>query len=276
MSASVKKWLAQRIASIDSVQKCVVDRGADIVVYSWRGIIIHVHVLDEPIKVRNLKKLAQEATRIGVGSLFVVDARLLPPDGARLTPDEWILAVHALTDGKIYAYRSDGQETHIFQVHLKPTTKPDERDVWYGPDIALGQLPFYRLWVKMQSIKGDYLVANFAADPFWRNPDYRNGRMAADERQRAQKAGQYERYDFGYGNGPAHAISQPVPTQLEISYTLLGLKLGASCEEIKAAFRKLAMEVHPDVSNLPKDEAENKFRALNDAYNFIRDQGACT
>src|SRR5688500_15713177 len=117
MSAVVKKWLAEHISRIDSVQKCVLGPEADIVVHSWRGIRIHVTLVDQPIKTRNLKRMVQEATRLGIGSLFVVDARLLPPDSARIVPDEWLLAIHALTDDKIYAYRVDASGPHIFQTH---------------------------------------------------------------------------------------------------------------------------------------------------------------
>jgi curved DNA-binding protein CbpA len=32
----------------------------------------------------------------------------------------------------------------------------------------------------------------------------------------------------------------------------------------------MARELHPDVSTLPKEEAEHRFRQLNEAYTFIR------
>lgn len=47
-------------------------------------------------------------------------------------------------------------------------------------------------------------------------------------------------------------------------YKLLEVDPGASASEIKAAFRKLALIWHPDVSNEP--DAEAKFMSLSHAY----------
>jgi molecular chaperone DnaJ len=54
-------------------------------------------------------------------------------------------------------------------------------------------------------------------------------------------------------------------------YSLLNIDRTASREEIKKAYRKLAMEFHPDV-NLDKD-AEEKFKALREAYSVLGDSG---
>ena len=276
MPSLIHRWLAEQIASLDSVQKCVLgSQEASIIVHSWNGVLINVHVVDEPIKTRTLKKMAQEATRVGVGTLCVINAALLPPDGVRLLPPEWLLSVHALTDNKIYAYRIDQGQPVIFQVHFKIAVKLDERDVWYGPEIEIGKLPFYRVWVKTPALKGDFLIANFAADPFWHNRDYRNQRAAKREQERAERSNGRAHYEYGYhGYNPGELV-QKQQTPLESSYAALGLKPGVPCEEVKSAFRKLARETHPDVSTLPKNEAESRFHTLTEAYTFIRDNGGC-
>ena len=46
-------------------------------------------------------------------------------------------------------------------------------------------------------------------------------------------------------------------------YEVLGLGKGASDDEIKAAFRKLARVYHPDVSK--EENAEEKFKEINEA-----------
>ena len=51
---------------------------------------------------------------------------------------------------------------------------------------------------------------------------------------------------------------------------LLGLKKGATDDEIKSAFRKLAMKYHPD-KNQGDKEAEEKFKELNEAYSILYD-----
>ncbi len=53
-------------------------------------------------------------------------------------------------------------------------------------------------------------------------------------------------------------------------YELLGLGKGASDQEIKKAFRKLAKEHHPD-SNQNSKEAEQKFKEINEAYEVLSD-----
>ena len=50
-------------------------------------------------------------------------------------------------------------------------------------------------------------------------------------------------------------------------YEILGIERGASDPEIKKAFRKLAREVHPDVSDAP--DAETHFREAAEAYEVL-------
>jgi molecular chaperone DnaJ len=53
-------------------------------------------------------------------------------------------------------------------------------------------------------------------------------------------------------------------------YQTLGVQRGASDEVIKKAYRKLAMECHPDRNNGSK-ESEEKFKAITEAYDVLRD-----
>jgi molecular chaperone DnaJ len=53
-------------------------------------------------------------------------------------------------------------------------------------------------------------------------------------------------------------------------YTTLGVQRGASAEEMKKAYRKLAMQYHPD-RNPGDAKAEAKFKELNEAYDVLKD-----
>ncbi|MFL5616691.1 MAG: molecular chaperone DnaJ [Gemmatimonadaceae bacterium] len=53
-------------------------------------------------------------------------------------------------------------------------------------------------------------------------------------------------------------------------YNVLGVPRGASDDDIKKAYRKLAMQYHPDRNNGAKD-AEEKFKEITEAYDVLRD-----
>ncbi len=53
-------------------------------------------------------------------------------------------------------------------------------------------------------------------------------------------------------------------------YETLGVPKTASQDEIKSAFRKLARQYHPDVSDAP--DAEEKFKQINEAYAVLSDE----
>ncbi|EES19943.1 hypothetical protein BDA96_09G244700 [Sorghum bicolor] len=54
-------------------------------------------------------------------------------------------------------------------------------------------------------------------------------------------------------------------------YKILGVDKGATDDDLKKAYRKLAMKWHPDKNPNNKKEAENKFKQISEAYEVLSD-----
>lgn len=277
MTSTVKRWLASQLSGLDSVRSASIDDDGRVVARTWSGTLIRAYLLDAPIKARALRKIIQDATRIGVGTLLIIDAKLIPDDGERFTPDEGLIALHALYKDKFYTYRYDKAGPRIGQAHLRQVGRGDEREIWYGPDIEIRHLPCYRVWVKAPpTIKGDWLMASFGSEAFWKATDYHAMREILRQQQRSHNP-TYQVWNAGTSWSPptSEPASPPPPprsplTKLEQSFAHLGLPASAGSDEVKAAFRRMARECHPDVSNLPKAEAETRFKRLYAAYIYIK------
>src|SRR5712671_6669485 len=54
-------------------------------------------------------------------------------------------------------------------------------------------------------------------------------------------------------------------------YDILGVSKSADADELKRAYRKLAMQFHPD-RNPGDQSAEHKFKDINEAYDVLKDE----
>jgi len=61
-----------------------------------------------------------------------------------------------------------------------------------------------------------------------------------------------------------------MPVQYKDYYQVLGVAKGATQDEVRKAFRKLARQHHPDVAK-DKKTAETKFKQINEAYEVLGD-----
>jgi DnaJ-class molecular chaperone len=55
-------------------------------------------------------------------------------------------------------------------------------------------------------------------------------------------------------------------------YEVLGIDRGANQEEIKKAFRRLALRYHPDRNPQNQKQSEERFKEINEAYQVLIDE----
>ncbi|MBZ0297306.1 MAG: J domain-containing protein [Anaerolineae bacterium] len=277
---TLAQWLKAQLEELVNVQRCILNRkpsaGArtrepDVTVYMWTGVHIHIYILLEEQKPRTLKQIIQGDTGLGISSLFIVAPHLLPPDNQVLTPPEWLADIHALTNDRVYSYQVVDTGFELFQVHFENTGMLDECKVIYSRSFGVHQLRYSRVTVKPRAVKGFWMMADFGLDPFWRQD---SGRYQPPPRPQygQQRAKQTNQQKNSQQQSQNRARQEPPPqqSQLELSYTLLGIDMSATQEEVKSAFRRMAFAVHPDVSDLEKAEAEARFKALSEAYEYIK------
>ena len=278
-----KRHFRDQLASFVNVQRSTLGqplmaaspvRDVDIVVKMWAGVIIHIHVIDEPIKVGRVRKIIENATDNGIPVLFLLDAALLPAAKTHVPVDQWYVPFQSLVDDRAYCYRLDDTKPQIFPVQFRPYSRI-ELEVAYGAALNISQIQHSRVTVRQSSLKGFWLLADFETDPNANVPPIRrtdySSYQYAGPRQSFQDLPHWEKIPTGdKTNTPPPNTNLPQKSRLEIAYETLGLSSSATREEAKAVFRKLAFEVHPDVSELPKPEAEARFKLLSEAYAFIK------
>ena len=278
-----KKLLCEQIARFVSVQRCVLGqpmmaaapvRDVDIMVKMWAGIVIHIHVIDEPIKVGKVRRIIESATDNGIPTLFLLDGSLLPPAKTHIAFDQWYVPFQSLVNDRAYCYRIEENAPVIYPVQFRPYSRI-ELEVAYGSQLVINQIQHSRISVRQSTLKGFWLLADFETDPNANVPPIRRTDYSSYQyngpRQSFQDMPHWEKVPKGEPGGmPPPNPNLPQKSRLEMAYEVLGVSTTASREEVKAVFRKLAFEVHPDVSTLPKPEAEARFKMLSEAYAFIK------
>lgn len=72
--------------------------------------------------------------------------------------------------------------------------------------------------------------------------------------------------DMNIRRALARAVKSLKLSQRKDWYKILGISRTASMSEIKKAYKKLALQWHPDKNVDNKEEAEDKFREIATAY----------
>jgi hypothetical protein len=235
---------------------------ADIVVSTWMGARLYIYLLKKPPKVRDLKSILRENSRTGIGSLFVMNVRELPKHDDVLRLSDWQEALMLLNEDFIYAYSVEDGGISLTQVHFEASSAKDEYRVWYLRNFNIENVSVRKQDIQ-GNIKGAWHLGDIASPAYKRRMNY-------------ERVNQRFHYRTKYTQDIPHSGTnggkpRKRTDQLAQYYTLLGVDKDATEVEIKAAFRRIALQVHPDVSALPRQEANRRIKELNEAYDFIKE-----
>lgn len=273
MDSITYQWFRQQVKTLPGVRNCIPERSsdADFVIRTWVGMNVNVYFLNGTPNVRSLKRVIQENTRTYRASIFIALHNLMPPDHKRLIPDEWMHALHELNSERVYTF-NPGEEC-LHQVHFDHLPDGIQREAWHGDEVTFEKLRVLNVTAKLRVIRGQWMMADFGPNPYWMKSEHRAERLKQryhGSRQRRVYGAAWGHYDMGGHPGGATDEALQQAHELERCHRLLGIVPTATKDEVKAAFRKLAREFHPDVSQLTKDEAEARFREINRAYETIK------
>lgn len=273
MSETTRNWLRQQVKQLPSVRTAHPHRDgeADLIIRTWVGMSAKVYLLDGIPNLRALRRVLHENTNnYHQATLFVVHHALMPPDTKRLRPDDWMHALHELNSERIYTYLPD--QAGIQQVHFDYLPDGIEREAWHGGWITLEKLRVLTVTAKTRPLRGQWIMADFGPNPYWRKSEQRAERLRQRWQRRGPQDFTWTHYDMGGMPGGAtnEDLQRAHMSELERSFDILGLSLEASQADVKAAFRKLARRYHPDVSDLDTQEAQARFQEINIAYETIK------
>lgn len=282
MSQIVKKWLKQHLDKLVDVQGSRIRSDPDLIVHLWSGVQVRIYLLDSPPRTRHIKNALQDASSIGVGVLFLVHRSLIPATGKHAVLDEWLRALHELTYEQVYVYELDKSTPILSSIHFEALAGMTKHEIHQGPVITLQRLRFYSRHIRPRYLRGKWLVADFDTPSFWKVNDYRNNHLWEQEaRRRAEgRSTRWSTWSTGstwQTTDSARETAEARRNQagainayLQQCYEKLGVDQNATKEDVKVAFRKLALQIHPDTSQLPKEEAELHFKNLSQAYDYIK------
>lgn len=266
MNPALRDWLCQQLRPLVDVRFCVPPPAAlsqtrpnapALRVGLWTGVFIHVHNLRAAPKARQLRRLLQDDEEASCASLFTLAAALAPQPDQTFTPPDWMLALQSLGHEQICVGFVRDRMPGLQPFHLEPLNGGLRHVARFGPTLLPRRLHVGRVSIRHRSVRGFWNLAHFGARPFWQQ----------GARERFANA---RRVDGEASQGFAGGHPSPGDNSLLSSYALLGLKPEAAREEVQEAWRREAFNLHPDVSALPAEIAEERFRALSEALERIR------
>ena len=255
---SIAELLRQHFRSIQDVKSASAspppsltarEPAPDLVIETWMNSRLHIYLLVRAIKPRQIRTILKQNSAASIGTVFLVDARLLPGDGYCGRLRDWQDDLRALCLGAIAAFQLGEAGLRLMQVNLEETQQPGEFLVWHSRDFPCDAVSVRRRDYQT-NVRGTWLVGELASPQF--------KRRISEERAR-------QRFHY-HSQGAQPQAGEPI----NAAYLALEIEVGAGQAAVKEAFRKLARQYHPDVSAHDKGEAEKRFKEVKRAYDRIR------
>lgn len=264
MTTTINHWLQQEFRRARDVSGAIISpdsgrifqpREPDLLIQTWMGARLFVYLVLTPPKIRDIRNVLRHNSRGSTGSLYVVHTDILPEDGSTGHLQDWQDALQRLNGGWIYSLSVSDGHLNVGQVHVSSTVQPGEYYCWHLNDFEIQTVTVKRRDID-SVVKGTWYVGDIASPEFKRRVNY-------------ERVNRRYHYRTQYRSTPDQT-QKIMPDDLAAAYQVLQVERTASEHDVKRAFRRRAMSVHPDVSALPRFEAERQMRALIQAYDLVK------
>ena len=261
MPASVAELLRARFREIQDVKLASTrpdftltarDHEPDIVIETWMNSRLHVYIFERAPKSRAIRAILKQNTGGSIGSLFLIHLALLPADGYCGKLRDWQDDLRVMNLGAIYAFTIRDEAAQLIHVNLDETMQRSHFAVWHTEDFPVEALAVRRREYQT-NIRGSWYIGDIASPRF--------KRRISEERARQR---------FHYRTRATQPLDIPAGEQISAAYLALEIEVGAGQEAVKEAFRRLARQYHPDVSEHDAAEAEKRFKEVQSAYERIK------
>ena len=141
---------------------------------------------------------------------------------------------------------------------------------------------YNRSWNYFEGMSPVEMEAQRRADILWQRPTYKMGSKDRKGQNPYSKGEPRFQDNFGFWNqrfgheqdadkGPfSSGVTMQLTPQQRKALATLGLDAPISAEEVKARYKKLAKELHPDL-NPDNEHAEDMLKEVNQAYTLLKD-----
>ena len=226
------------------------DDGTDLVVVTLSsGQRVMFYLVELYMSLHEIQTILKQNAEKGTHTLFMFWAdMLLPNDGERFMPQDWMMALLALYGDKIYGYDVAGKDVYIFPVHYDVQPGYNERYIRWGPLVNLHHLRADFTELDSVHLKGNFRIVDFAPP------------------SRQTEGGSASGGDSQQQSAPRYASR----SAMHSFYQLLSVPMDATPEDIKRAYREMARQHHPDMN--PDADSTSKMQEINQAYDHIMAQ----